>query len=157
MYLKKTEAEIRRKTREVAVGDRIVGGTNPIWVQSMTIPDTSDVDAVLEQIGRLEAAGCEIVRVTVDNPESLAAIPGIMERMVTPLVADIHFRHVLALGAVEAGAHKIRINPGNIGGQERFVEVIKACKNKGVAMRVGVNSGSLEKDLVEKWACALFL
>jgi (E)-4-hydroxy-3-methylbut-2-enyl-diphosphate synthase len=151
MYLKKTENELRRKTREVAVGDKIVGGTNPIWVQSMTIPDTSDTPAVLEQIGRLEAADCEIIRVTVDDEQSLGAIPAIMNEMTVPLVADIHFRHVLALGAVEAGVHKVRINPGNIGGQERFVEVIKACKNKGTAMRVGVNAGSLERDIVEKW------
>ena len=151
MYNKQTEQEIRRPTREVAVGKLIIGGDNPIWVQSMTTPDTSDADAVIAQTRRLEEAGCELIRVTVDDEQSLEQVPKIMAAMNVPFVADIHFRHVLALRAIEAGVHKVRINPGNIQGRDRFVEVIKACKNKGVAMRVGVNSGSLEKDLVEKW------
>ena len=148
----------RHKTREVAVGDRIVGGDNPVWVQSMTTTNTFEVDPTLEQIQRLEEAGCEIVRVTVPKKEDVAACATFRDRLKIPLIADIHYDYKMALACLDAvtpsgkrAIDKVRINPGNIGGVERFKEVIRKCRDKGVPMRIGVNSGSLEKDLIDKY------
>ncbi len=148
----------RHKTREVAIDDRIVGGDNPIWVQSMTTTNTFDVKETIEQIHRLEEAGCEIVRVTVPKKEDVEACKLIRDQIKIPLIADIHFDYRMALACLDAvtpsgkrALDKIRINPGNIGGVERFKEVIRKAKDKGVPMRIGVNSGSLEEDLIEKY------
>lgn len=148
----------RHKTREVGVGDHIVGGNNPIWVQSMTTTDTFNVQATLDQIHRLEEAGCEIIRVTVPKKEDAAAVGEIRSRIKIPLIADIHFDYRMALACMEAktpdgkrAVDKIRINPGNIGGRKRYEDVIRMAKNTGTPVRIGVNSGSLEDDLVEKY------
>jgi (E)-4-hydroxy-3-methylbut-2-enyl-diphosphate synthase len=148
----------RHKTREVGVGDMIVGGSNPIWVQSMTTTNTFDVAATVEQIRRLEEAGCEVARVTVPKKEDVEALGAIRSQIRIPLIADIHFDYRMALGALDAktpdgrrAVDKIRINPGNIGGEERFKEVVRKARDLGVPMRIGVNSGSLEKDLIEKY------
>ena len=148
----------RHKTREVAIGDTIVGGDNPIWVQSMTTTNTFDVKETIEQIHRLEEAGCEIVRVTVPKKEDVEACGLIRDEINIPLIADIHFDYRMALACLDAvtpsgrrALDKIRINPGNIGGVARFKEVIRKAKDKGVPMRIGVNSGSLEEDLIEKY------
>lgn len=141
----------RHRTREVRVGDKIVGGTNPIWVQSMTTTNTLDVEPTIEQIHRLEAAGCELVRVTVPKPADLAAVPEIRRRIGIPLICDIHYDYRMALGCLDAGVDKIRINPGNLGGTNRYQEVVRKAKDRGIPMRVGVNAGSLEKDLLEKY------
>ncbi|HEV3163059.1 MAG TPA: flavodoxin-dependent (E)-4-hydroxy-3-methylbut-2-enyl-diphosphate synthase [Isosphaeraceae bacterium] len=148
----------RHKTREVAVGDRVVGGENPIWVQSMTTTNTFDAEATIAQILRLEEAGCEIVRVTVPKKEDIAAVGHIRSQIHIPLIADIHYDYRMALGCLEAttpdgrpAIDKIRINPGNIGGEERYKEVVRKARDKGIPMRVGVNSGSLEKDLIDKY------
>lgn len=140
----------RHKTREVAVGDKIVGGDNPIWVQSMTTPDTNDVEATVAQILKLEEAGCEIVRVTVPKAQDAAVLTEIRRRIHLPLICDIHFDYKMALTALDHPVDKIRINPGNIGGYDRYRQVIRKCKAKGIPMRVGVNAGSLERELVEK-------
>lgn len=140
----------RRKTRPVMVGKVQVGGDAPISIQSMTNTLTYEVDETLDQIKRLEDAGCEIIRVTVENQKSLKAVSKLKAKMKTPLVADIHFAYQIALDAIDEGADKIRINPGNIGGMDRLAQVVEKCKKYNVAMRVGVNSGSLEKDLLEK-------
>ncbi len=140
----------RRKTRPVMVGKVQVGGDAPVSIQSMTNTHTYDVQETLDQIKRLEDAGCEIIRVTVESQQSLKVLDKIKSKMNVPLVADIHFAYSIALGAVDAGADKIRINPGNIGGMDRLAQVVEKCKKHHVAMRVGVNSGSLEKDLLEK-------
>ena len=148
----------RHKTREVAVGDVIVGGENPIWVQSMTTTNTFDVADTIAQIHRLEEANCEIVRVTVPKKEDVAACALIRDQIKIPLIADIHFDYRMALACLDAvtpsgrrAIDKIRINPGNIGGVDRFKEVVRKAKDKGVPMRIGVNSGSLEEDLIEKY------
>jgi len=141
----------RHKTREVRVGDKVVGGDNPIWVQSMTTTDTHDVEATVAQIHRLEEAGCELVRVTVPKPEDAAVLTAIKRRIHIPLICDIHFDYRMALAALDHPVDKIRINPGNIGGYERFRQVVRKCRDKGVAMRIGVNAGSLEKDLLDKY------
>ena len=148
----------RHKTREVGVGDHIVGGENPIYVQSMTTTNTFDAEATLAQIQRLEEAGCEIVRVTVPKKEDVEGVKLIRDRINIPLIADIHYDYRMALACLEAttpsgkrAVDKIRINPGNIGGIERFKEVVRKAKDKGVPMRIGVNSGSLEADLIEKY------
>jgi (E)-4-hydroxy-3-methylbut-2-enyl-diphosphate synthase len=140
----------RHRTREVRVGDKIVGGDNPIWVQSMTTPDTNDVEATVEQIHRLEEAGCEIVRVTVPKPQDAAVLGEIRRRIRIPLICDIHFDYKMALAALDHPIDKIRINPGNIGGYDRYRQVIRKCKERGIPMRIGVNAGSLERELVEK-------
>jgi (E)-4-hydroxy-3-methylbut-2-enyl-diphosphate synthase len=140
----------RHKTREVKVGDKIVGGDNPIWVQSMTTPDTHDLEATVSQIHRLEEAGCEIVRVTVPKPEDAAVLGEIRCRIHLPLICDIHFDYKMALAALDHPIDKIRINPGNIGGYDRYRQVIRKAKAKGLPMRIGVNAGSLERELVEK-------
>jgi (E)-4-hydroxy-3-methylbut-2-enyl-diphosphate synthase len=148
----------RHRTREIGVGDHVVGGTNPIWVQSMTTTNTFDAEATLEQIRRLEEAGCELIRVTVPKKEDVEACRWLRARIKLPLIADIHYDYRMALACLEAGSDdgrpavdKIRINPGNIGGEERFKEVVRKARDKGIPMRIGVNSGSLEKDLIEKY------
>jgi (E)-4-hydroxy-3-methylbut-2-enyl-diphosphate synthase len=148
----------RHETREVAVGDKIVGGQNPIWVQSMTTTNTFDVAETVAQILRMEEAGCEIARVTVPKKEDVEACCAIRDHIHVPLIADIHYDYRMALACLDAvtpsgrrAVDKIRINPGNIGGLDRYKEVIRKAKDKGVPMRVGVNSGSLEKDLIDKY------
>ena len=141
----------REKTREVAIGSVTIGGKNPVAIQSMCNTKTEDVKATVSQILQLEKAGCEIIRVAVPTLEAAKAIASIKEYIHIPIVADIHFDYKLALAAIENGADKIRINPGNIGGRERIQAVVDACKAKNIPIRVGVNSGSLEKELVEKY------
>src|SRR3954451_16461886 len=148
----------RHKTRVVNVGDHEVGGENPIWVQSMTTTNTFDAEATIEQIHRLEEAGCELIRVTVPKKEDVEACRLIRARIKLPLIAGIHYDYRMALACLEAttddgrpAVDKIRINPGNIGGEERFKEVVRKARDKGIPMRIGVNSGSLEKDLIEKY------
>jgi len=141
----------RHKTREVAVGNLIIGGDNPIIVQSMTTPDTHLVDQVVAQIHRLEEAGCELVRVTVPKPEDAAALGEIKKRIKIPLICDIHFDYKMALAALDHPIDKIRINPGNIGGMDRYKQVVLKAKEKGIPMRIGVNAGSLEKEFAMKY------
>jgi (E)-4-hydroxy-3-methylbut-2-enyl-diphosphate synthase len=141
----------RHKTREVRVGDKVVGRDNPIWVQSMTTTDTHEVAATVAEILAMEEAGCEIVRVTVPKPQDAAALAEIKRQIHLPLVADIHFDYRMALAALDQPIDKIRINPGNIGGYERYRQVLRKAKDRGVALRIGVNAGSLERDLVEKY------
>ena len=141
----------RDHTKVIKIGNRVIGGGNPILIQSMTNTKTEDVKATVEQILRLEKAGCEIIRCTVPTLEAAAAIREIKKQIHIPLVADIHFDYRMALAAIENGADKIRINPGNIGSTERVRAVVDAAKERGIPIRVGVNSGSLEKDLVEKY------
>jgi (E)-4-hydroxy-3-methylbut-2-enyl-diphosphate synthase len=140
----------RHKTREVRVGDKIVGGDNPIWVQSMTTTDTYDLEGTVAEILRLEEAGCEIVRVTVPKPQDAAVLGEIKRRIHVPLICDIHFDYKMALAALDHPVDKIRINPGNIGGYDRYRQVIRKAKARGLPMRIGVNAGSLERELVEK-------
>jgi (E)-4-hydroxy-3-methylbut-2-enyl-diphosphate synthase len=140
----------RHKTREVRVGDKVVGGDNPIWVQSMTTTDTYDLEGTLAEIERMEAAGCEIVRVTVPKPQDAAVLGEIKRRIHVPLICDIHFDYKMALAALDHPVDKIRINPGNIGGYDRYRQVIRKARAKGIPMRIGVNAGSLERELVEK-------
>ena len=140
----------RRKTRQVMIGDVAVGGDAPISVQSMTNTKTEDVEATVAQIKGLEEVGCDIVRVAVPGKDAVAALPDILAQAGIPVVADIHFDYKLGLGAVEAGVHALRINPGNIGARERVETLVAACKEKSIPIRVGVNSGSLEKDILER-------
>ncbi|MBI4400716.1 MAG: flavodoxin-dependent (E)-4-hydroxy-3-methylbut-2-enyl-diphosphate synthase [Nitrospirae bacterium] len=140
----------RRKTRQIKVGKVKIGGDAPISVQSMTATDTRDVKATVEQIHQLEQAGCEIVRVAVPDMEAAAALPKIKAQMTVPLIADIHFDHRLALKAAEV-VDCVRINPGNIGAWWKTAEVIKAVNDHGIPLRVGVNGGSLERHLLEKY------
>lgn len=139
------------KTTEVKIGNRVIGGGNPILIQSMTNTKTQDVDATVAQIKELEKAGCDIIRCAVPDMDAAKAIAKIKEQINIPLVADIHFDYRLAIAAIENGADKIRINPGNIGSEERIKAVVDAAKAKNIPIRVGVNSGSLEKNLVEKY------
>jgi (E)-4-hydroxy-3-methylbut-2-enyl-diphosphate synthase len=141
----------RHKTREVKVGNLVVGGNNPIWVQSMTTPDTYDIEATVAQIHRLEEAGCEIVRVTVPKPQDAAVLGEIRRRIHLPLICDIHFDYKMALAALDHPIDKIRINPGNIGGMDRFRQVLRKAKAKGIPMRIGVNAGSLEREFAMKY------
>ncbi|HDT12048.1 MAG TPA: flavodoxin-dependent (E)-4-hydroxy-3-methylbut-2-enyl-diphosphate synthase, partial [Candidatus Marinimicrobia bacterium] len=141
----------RRITRKIKIGSLEIGGDAPISVQSMTNSLTSDIEGTIQQIHQLEDAGCMIVRVTVPDKKSAAALPEILKRINIPLVADIHFDYHLALMAVDAGVNKIRINPGNIGTGDRIREVLKACESAHIPIRIGVNSGSLEKDILEKY------
>ena len=143
--------EKKRNTREVKIGDRIIGGNHPILIQSMTNTKTQDVEATVSQIKALTAAGCEIIRCAVPNMEAAEAIREIKKQISIPLVADIHFDYRLAIAAMENGADKIRINPGNIGSNERVRMVVDVAKERNIPIRVGVNSGSLEKELVEKY------
>lgn len=141
----------RRKTREVKIGNVTVGSGHPVSIQSMTYTKTSDKEATLSQIKQLENAGCEIVRFSVPDGECAKSIPYLKEHSSVPLVADIHFNYRLALQAVEYGIDKIRINPGNIGDSERVKQVANACKSKNIPIRIGVNGGSLEKHILEKY------
>ena len=141
----------RHKTKEVQIGDRIIGGNQPIAIQSMTNTKTEDVAATVEQIRKLTQAGCEIIRCAVPTMEAAEALSEIKKQITIPLVADIHFDYKLAIAAMEHGADKIRINPGNIGSSDRVRAVVKAAKERNIPIRVGVNSGSLEKNLVEKY------
>lgn len=141
----------RKHTKTIQIGDKIIGGGNPILIQSMTNTRTEDVAATVGQIRRLEAAGCEIIRCTVPNMEAALAFREIKKQISIPLVADVHFDSKMAIAAMENGADKIRINPGNIGGRDKVADVVKAAKERNIPIRVGVNSGSLEKELVEKY------
>lgn len=141
----------REHTREVRIGDRLIGGGNPILIQSMTNTRTEDVDATVDQILRLEKAGCDLIRCTVPTMEAAAALAAIKQRIHIPLIADIHFDYKLAIAAIENGADKIRINPGNIGSEDKVRAVVDAARERNVPIRVGVNSGSLEKELVRKY------
>ena len=141
----------RDHTKEILIGNRTIGGGNPIAIQSMTNTRTEDVEATVAQILELEAAGCDIIRSTVPTEEAARAIRQIKERIHIPLVADIHFDYRMAIAAIENGADKIRINPGNIGGPERIREVVAAARMRQVPIRVGVNSGSLEKEIIAKY------
>ena len=141
---------MRERTRVIQIGDRCIGGGNPILIQSMTNTRTEDVEATVRQILELEAAGCEIVRCTVPTQEAAEAIAEIKKQIHIPLVADIHFDYRMAILAMENGADKIRINPGNIGGEERLKAVVAVAKERNIPIRVGVNSGSLEKNILEK-------
>ncbi len=141
----------RRKSRQVDVGGVKVGGDAPVAVQSMTNTLTTDIDATVVQIHRLEHAGADIVRVSVPDPESAAAMPEILLQTDTPIIADIHFSYKMALASLEAGVHGLRLNPGNIGSRDRVERVVKAAAERGVSIRIGVNAGSLEKELDEKY------
>jgi (E)-4-hydroxy-3-methylbut-2-enyl-diphosphate synthase len=141
----------RHRTREVGVGNLVVGGDNPIYVQSMTTPDTHDLEATVAQIHRMEEAGCEIVRVTVPKPQDAAVLSEIKKRIRLPLICDIHFDYKMALAALDHPVDKIRINPGNIGGMDRFRQVLRKAKAKGIPMRIGVNAGSLEREFAMKY------
>ena len=144
--------DIRRKTREIKIGNIAIGGCNPIAVQSMTNTDTHDREATLKQIQALEAVGCDIVRITVPDTAAADTIPYLKENGVNiPIVADIHFDYRVALRCAEVGVDKIRINPGNIGDDERVRAVCNICKEKNIPIRIGVNSGSLEKDILAKY------
>lgn len=139
------------ETKVVKIGDRIIGGNNPILIQSMTNTKTEDITATVQQINELTELGCDIIRCAVPTMEAAEALKEIKKQIRIPLVADIHFDYKLAIAAIENGADKIRINPGNIGSTERVEAVVDAAKERNIPIRVGVNSGSLEKDLVEKY------
>lgn len=141
----------RRKTKEIAIGNVKIGGNNPILIQSMTNTDTRDVKATVEQIKRLEEAGCEIVRVAVLDMETAEKISEIKKRISIPLVADIHFDYRLAIESIKNGVDKLRINPGNIGDRERVEKVVTMAKERNIPIRIGVNSGSLEKEMLQKF------
>ena len=141
---------VRRQTWEIRIGDVSIGGGHPIAVQSMTNTDTTDVEATVRQIHDLEQAGCELIRVAVIDGDAAAALRPIRDRISIPLIADIHFDHRLAVAAMENGAQAIRINPGNLGGPEKLARVVAAAKQHRVPIRVGVNSGSIEKDLLKR-------
>lgn len=141
----------REQTKPVRVGDVVIGGNNQVILQSMTMTKTADVKGTVEQIHRLEDAGCQVVRVTVNTRDAAEAIKEIKRQIHIPLVADIHFDHRLALESIRNGIDKVRINPGNIGKRERVEEVVKACKERGIPIRIGVNAGSLERHILEKY------
>lgn len=141
----------RMQTKTVTIGNRVIGGGNPVLIQSMTNTKTEDAKATAAQANRLAAAGCDIIRCAVPTMEAAQRLSEIKKQISIPLVADIHFDYRLAIAAIEHGADKIRINPGNIGGRERLKAVVDAAKERNVPIRVGVNSGSLEKELVEKY------
>lgn len=142
---------MNNKTREVKVASLILGGDNPIRVQSMCNTDTRNVTATVNQILELEKEGCEIIRVAVPNMESAKAISDIKKQIHIPLVADIHFDYLLALESIKNGIDKVRINPGNIGSEDKVKAVVNACKDKNIPIRIGVNVGSIEKDLFKKY------
>jgi (E)-4-hydroxy-3-methylbut-2-enyl-diphosphate synthase len=145
------ESVQRRKTREINVGGVKIGGNNPVRVQSMTTPKTDDVAEVVKQIRELETAGCELVRVTVNNQESADALPEILRQVQIPVIADIHFDYKMALESMKHNIACVRINPGNIGAEWKTLEVIKMARDTGKAVRIGVNAGSLEKPLLKKY------
>jgi len=144
----------RKYTREVVVGGVSIGGGSPVSIQSMTNTRTADVESTLEQIHRICRAGAELVRVAVPDEEAVEALSRITVESPLPVVADIHFRHDLALMSLENGAHKIRINPGNLGGREKYLEVINKAKEFDIPVRIGVNSGSLEKEVLKRYGGA---
>ena len=152
--LKSSSVIQRRKTRHISIGPVRIGGDAPISVQSMTKTDTRDIGKTVRQIRLLEESGCEIIRVAVVDEEAARAIAEIKKKIRIPLVADIHFHSHLALRAIESGADALRINPGNIGGKDRLRSVVMAAKHRSVAIRIGVNSGSLEKDLLKRFGGA---
>ena len=141
----------RTQTKIIKIGDRVIGGDNPVLIQSMCNTKTEDAEATVKQVLELEAAGCEIIRVAVPTMEAAEALTEIKKRIHIPLVADIHFDYRLAIAAIEHGADKIRINPGNIGSMNRVKAVVDKAKEYGIPIRVGVNSGSLEKHLIQKY------
>lgn len=141
----------RDNTKTIKIGNRCIGGGNPILIQSMTNTKTENIDATVAQILRLEEAGCDIIRSTVPTLEAAKAIGEIKKQLHIPLVADIHFDYKLAIAAIENGADKIRINPGNIGGTEKVKAVVDAAKERNIPIRIGVNSGSLEKPILQKY------
>ena len=141
----------RQIKKEIKIGKVRIGHNHPIAIQSMTNTRTKDIEATVKQIKSLEAVGCEIIRVAVLNEDDANALGEIKKQINIPLVADIHFNYKLALIALESGIDKLRINPGNIGDIERIKKVVEGCRAKGVPIRIGVNSGSLEKDLLEKY------
>ena len=142
---------LRNGTKKIQIGGVVIGGGSPVAIQSMTNTRTEDVKATAAQIQKLEAAGCEIIRCAVPTMEAAEALSAIKRQIHIPLVADIHFDYRLAVAAIENGADKIRINPGNIGDPARVRAVVQKAKEYGVPIRIGVNSGSLEKELVEKY------
>jgi len=144
----------RKKTKIVKIGDVLIGGDNPIRIQSMTKTSTEDIEGTLNQIRRLKDLGCEIVRVAIPSEEAVLAFKEIKRNSPLPIVADIHFNYRLALKAIEYGADGIRINPGNIGSKERVSEIVRLAKERGIPIRIGVNSGSLEKELLKKYGSA---
>ncbi|MFV0395163.1 MAG: flavodoxin-dependent (E)-4-hydroxy-3-methylbut-2-enyl-diphosphate synthase [Coprobacillaceae bacterium] len=141
---------LRNETKTITVGNIVIGGEHPVVMQSMANTKTKDVEATIKQIQELQTVGCQIVRLAVLDKEDAYAIKEIKEKVSIPLVADIHFDYRLALLAIEAGIDKVRINPGNIGNMDRIKQVVDACKEKNIPIRIGVNSGSLEKDILEK-------
>lgn len=144
--------DVRKKTKEIKIGRIAIGGSNPIAIQSMTNTDTHDKEATLAQIRSLEDAGCDIVRITVPDIEAADTIPYLKENgVIIPIVADIHFDYRVAVKCAQIGVDKIRINPGNIGADDKVLEVVRACKASGVPIRIGVNSGSLEKEILAKY------
>jgi (E)-4-hydroxy-3-methylbut-2-enyl-diphosphate synthase len=151
MHQTSRKSILRRKTREVKVGNLFIGGDHPITVQSMTRSKTEDAKSTISEILELEKAGCEIIRCSANTTQAALSLKEIKKQIHIPLVADIHFDYKLALIAVESGVDKIRINPGNIGGNEKIKEVVKACKDANIPIRIGVNSGSLEKDILKKY------
>ncbi len=142
---------IRKKTKKIRVGDQFIGGDAPVTVQSMTNTDTRDIAATIAQIKRLEEAGCDIVRVAIPDEEAAQAVKNIKKAIRIPLVADIHFDYRLALICIENGVDKIRLNPGNIGGRDRVKKVVDLAQPRGIPIRIGVNSGSVEKSILEKY------
>ena len=142
---------VRRKTRQIHVGKVAIGDNAPVSVQSMTNTDTRDVEQTVGQIERLQAAGCDIIRVAVIDNDAALAIRSIQEKISIPLIADIHFDYRLAIAAMENGADGIRINPGNLGGEDKIAKVVDAATMHKVPIRVGVNSGSIEKDLLKTY------
>ena len=142
----------RNQTRVISIGDVKIGGGNPVAIQSMTNTKTENVEETVKQILALEKAGCQIIRCTVPTMKAAEAFTEIKKQIHIPLVADIHFDYKLAIAAMEHGADKIRINPGNIGGEENIRKVVETAKKYHVPIRVGVNSGSLEKPLVKKYS-----
>jgi len=144
----------RKKTKIVKIGDVLIGGDNPIRIQSMTKTSTEDIEGTLNQIRRLKDLGCEIVRVAIPSEEAVLAFKEIKRNSPLPIVADIHFNYRLALKAIEYGADGIRINPGNIGSKEKVREIVRLAKERGIPIRIGVNSGSLEKELLKKYGSA---
>ncbi len=142
---------MHQNTKVIRIGDRVIGGGNPILIQSMTNTRTEDIKATIAQIHRLEAVGCEMIRCTVPTQEAAEALREIKKQIRIPLVADIHFDYKMAIAAMECGADKIRINPGNIGDLEKVKAVVSVAKEREIPIRIGVNSGSLEKSLIEKY------
>lgn len=148
---KNQKVEKNRKTRQIKVGDVVIGGGNPVVIQSMTNTPTHDVEATLSQIRSLATAGCQVVRLAVPDQKAALAIEELKKDSPLPIVVDIHFDYKLALACIERGADKVRINPGNIGSSEKVEAVVKACKEKNIPIRIGVNGGSLEKKLLAKY------